>query len=345
VSQPPPVEDLPSTGFEERPAAMMEAEGRAAGWGIAYRPATVHDLAACGEIWRDAINDYTGRLNQLPVGDDLAPIARLHTHLRDTDPDRFRVATRGDRVVAFGSAAMRGNVWFLSMLFVRPAEQGSGIGRTLLRQLLPEDGTILATSTDSAQPISNGLYASIGIVPRMPLLSLVGRPTRWAELPALPPDVHAVPFERVETGEAGLRAPGPGSASRTLSSVLGDLDRQTLGFDHMADHAWLRGERRQGFLYRSADGSVVGYGYSSAVGRVGPVAVRQPDLLTPVVAHLLGAIEPRGASAIWMPGDAAAATTALLRAGLRFESFPVLLCWNRGFADFERYLPISPGLL
>jgi hypothetical protein len=35
----------------------------------------------------------------------------------------------------------------------------------------------------------------------------------------------------------------------------------------------------------------------------------------------------------------------LLRAGLRLEGFPVLLCWTRPFADFSRYLPISPGLL
>jgi hypothetical protein len=34
-----------------------------------------------------------------------------------------------------------------------------------------------------------------------------------------------------------------------------------------------------------------------------------------------------------------------LRAGFRMESFPLLLCWDRPFADFSRYLPISPGLL
>jgi hypothetical protein len=34
-----------------------------------------------------------------------------------------------------------------------------------------------------------------------------------------------------------------------------------------------------------------------------------------------------------------------LDAGLRFEDFPLLLCWSRPAIDFERYLPISPGLL
>ena len=31
--------------------------------------------------------------------------------------------------------------------------------------------------------------------------------------------------------------------------------------------------------------------------------------------------------------------------GLRFEDFPLLLGWTQPFAQFERYLPISPGLL
>jgi hypothetical protein len=32
-------------------------------------------------------------------------------------------------------------------------------------------------------------------------------------------------------------------------------------------------------------------------------------------------------------------------AGLRIEDFPLLIGWNRPFADLSRYLPISPGLL
>ena len=38
-------------------------------------------------------------------------------------------------------------------------------------------------------------------------------------------------------------------------------------------------------------------------------------------------------------------SSPLLRAGFRIDGFPVLLCWDRPFADFARYLPISPGLL
>jgi hypothetical protein len=65
----------------------------------------------------------------------------------------------------------------------------------------------------------------------------------------------------------------------------------------------------------------------------------------PVLGHLLRAVPARGAQAIWVPGAAGSAIGTMLRAGFRFEDFPVLLGWDRPFADFERYLPISPGLL
>jgi len=59
---------------------------------------------------------------------------------------------------------------------------------------------------------------------------------------------------------------------------------------------------------------------------------------------LLSAVQPRGAFAIWLPGSTGPAITALVRAGFRLDGFPVLLCWDRPFADFSRYIPISPGL-
>jgi GNAT superfamily N-acetyltransferase len=304
-------------------------------WGIVYRPATADDVPACGEIWRDALNDYLVRLGQPAVGEDLRPIGRLHEHLRATDPERFWVAVRERRVIGFGSAILRGRLWFLSMLFVRPDDQRLGVGRSILDAILPGDeGLALATGTDSAQPISNGLYAGLGMVPRMPLLSVVGRPDAPGRMPPLPAGVRATSVDGSLAGEEG---PDGGA--------LDALDREVVGFQHPQDHRWLRAEGRQPFLYCGADGAVVGYGYTSSVGRIGPVAVRDRALLAPVLGHLLTAIEPRGASAVWLPGHAGEAATALVRAGLRLEGFPVLLCWNRPFADFERYVPISPGLL
>jgi hypothetical protein len=244
-----------------------------------------------------------------------------------------------DPPIAFAAATRRDGVWFLSMLFVRPGEQGVGLGRAMLRQILPEDDAAMATATDSAQPISNALYAAHGIVPRMPLLSLIGELTHPAALGELPPWIAPVAFEELAAG------PPSGSGHAALVAAIDEIDGEIAGFRHPQDHRFLRGEGRQGFLYRGHDGALVGYGYASAAGRIGPIAVRDEQLLPPVIGHLVRAVPPRGASAVWAPGHAGAAVKALLRAGFRIDGFPVLLCWSRPFADFSRYVPISPGLL
>lgn len=313
--------------------------------GITFRYAAEADLPDCGRIHRIGIDDYMQRLGFPPSPGDNQNLLRLHAHTLGTDPARFQVAERHDRddpgasarMIAFGSAVDRGPMWFLSMLFVDPAEQARGLGRALLERLLPENraGRILATCTDSAQPVSNGLYASVGIVPRMPFLNFIGRPRAGWTPPPLPDGVVA---SRVPAGPDGRPVDG-------AQGELDTLDRTLLGFTHPEDHAYDLRERPWLFAYRDASGRLLGYGYTSEVGRIGPIGVIEPALLFPVIAHLLTAVPPRGASAVWLGGQAADAIAESVRAGLRLEQFPILACWSASFADFTRYVPTSPGLI
>jgi hypothetical protein len=314
---------------------------------LTYRPVRPDELTACVEIWRESINDYIGRLGQPEMVSETSPLLRLYGHLSATDPDRFVVAlhvapeTGAERIVAFASAVVRERLWFLSMLFVSPRVQAAGVGRALLARIMPgsDPGMAMATATDSAQPISNALYSSYGIVPRIPLLNMIGRPERGEAFEPLPSGVTAVPFESIAAGSPG------GAGHQELADAVDGLDRELLGVAHPIDHRYLRSESRRGWLYRGPDGAPLGYGYATEAGRVGPVAVRDAALVVPVLGHLTSAIEPRGAFALWLPGNADRAVVAALRAGFRLDQFPVLLCWDRPFADFGRYLPISPGLL
>jgi GNAT superfamily N-acetyltransferase len=308
--------------------------------GLTFRPAITADLDACGAIWRDSINDYRRALGMSEFPPEFASIRRLHAHTLATDPERFLIVVRAgsapdakiplgsgvERPVAFVSAVVRGRVWFLSMLFVRSEEQGAGIGKALLDQVLPASGMILATCTDSAQPVSNGLYASLGIVPRMPLYDLIGYPRAHA-LPALPAGIVATAIDR-EGSEGEIEA------------IEGEL-----GVEHRQDREFVRSEDRRGFLYRDGGGRVAAFGYASPIGRLGPIGVRDPELMPAVIGHLVSAVVPRGPFAMWVPGAADGAFVGLLRAGLRLDGLPVLVCWSRPFADFSRYVPISPGLL
>jgi hypothetical protein len=167
----------------------------------------------------------------------------------------------------------------------------------------------------------------------MPLLSLVGRPAGPDLFGPLPAGVEAVPFDDLA-----------GDEQVEVTGAIDALDREVLGFAHPADHQFLRLEGRRGFLFRGSD-RMLGYGYAGDSGRVGPIAVRDEALLAPALGHVLTAVEPRGASALWVPGLADRAIVPLLQAGFRLDQFPVLLCWSRPFAYFRRYVPISPGLL
>jgi GNAT superfamily N-acetyltransferase len=314
---------------------------------LTFRNATEDDIARCADVWRVAINHYVTALNQPEVPDDLSVIAKLYTHLRDTDPERFVVAIApepaepgGERVVAFAVALQRDHVWFLSMLFVLPDVQLRGLGRELLARVLPADDevTVRATATDSAQPISNALYSTYGIVPRLPLFSLVGLPTRPEAFEPFPSGVTPVSFETLVDG-------GSSDGHRRLTAAVDGLDRDLLGFSRSVDHRFMRQQDRRGWLFVGPDGSPLGYGYSSPSGRLGPILVRDPGLLGPALGHLTAAVEPRGPFLTWIPGAADRALVPALAAGMRLEPFPILLCWDRQPTDFERYLPISPGML
>ena len=311
--------------------------------GTTLRQAMPDELPGCASIWRDAINDYVVRLGQVEIPPEVNPLIRLFTHIRSTDPERFVVATvpgtEGERIVAFASALVRERLWYLSMLFVLPGFQGAGLGRTLMAAVGPTDETtIRAVATDSAQPVSNALYASEGIVPRMPLLSLTGLPQRPEAFGELPSGIVPLAFDEIAAG------PPDGRGHRLLVDAIDTLDRELLGVAHPADHRFLRMESRRGWLYRGPDGTAVGYGYAGEAGRLGPVAARDAALIGPILGHLTSAVVPRGAFALWVGGDADRAVVAALGAGFRLDRFPVLVGWDRPFADFSRYLPISPGL-
>jgi GNAT superfamily N-acetyltransferase len=290
-------------------------------------------MPECARLWDVSIGDYMARLNQPWFGGDLEPLLRLLSHFLGTDPDLFVCATLADDddlPVGYGSATRRGSAWFLAMLFVRPDVQGNGVGRSLLEQILPlaADDLSRGTATDAAQPISNALYASFGLVPRIPVLRLVGRPDRRDALVPLPAGVTAL-------------AIGP---HEDIDAELAVLDRSALGYAHPEDHAWFLAEGRQRFLFRR-DGAAVGYGYIAPTGRFGPIAALDPGLVAPIAAHLLSVAAAPGAYASWIPGPAGDLVSMLLQAGFVLEGFPTLVCWDRPFADFARYVPLGLALL
>lgn len=293
---------------------------------ISFRTAVEEDLVATYEVFVAAANDLRGRSGRPPLDD--TPQRRgwaipFRRHALAHDAERFWVAEAEGRVVGFGIATLRERLWYLAALHVLPAYQGAGVGRELLRRCLatatkPRDVRIVIA--ESAQPVSNALYAKHGMYQWMPLLHVEGAIPRRA-------------------GDRGLDVEVIAADADALGH-LDAIDRALLGVARTIDHRhWLAQPGVTGLLFRRR-GDVAGYAYASDAGKVGPVAVRSPrDVPRALEASLASAAE-RGATgaSLVVPGHCRAALAYLLERGFRYGESVNLLLASRPFGRMDRYL-------
>ena len=119
---------------------------------------------------------------------DLAGIARMRSAIdRDAHDDsgadpgycrhliesgRLLVGVDGEDIVGFAGAIDIGDARLLADLFIDPVVQGTGVGRSLLTEVLAgaDDRFTFSSSDPRAMPI----YARAGMLPRWPLLYMRG---------------------------------------------------------------------------------------------------------------------------------------------------------------------------
>ena len=262
----------------------------------------------------------------------------------------------GGVLAGFSAASVREGLWFLAMLFVDPASQAEGMGKALMDRaqagrdvdpggpLVPGPDDPLDSgihtwgmSTDSAQPISNALYAARGMAPRVPVWRVSGEVRRMAALPRPPAGADVVPFDAFERTTRHGR--------QRLAELLDGLDRELIGAAHPIDHDFVRREGRAGVLLRERGGRILGYAYGSSSGRLGPVAAVDPALHPTLIGAAIRETPAFGPVALWVPGTANHALRAMLAAGLRLDGFPGLICWSHNHHPFERYLPITLAIV
>lgn len=299
------------------------------------RPIGAADLPACVAVFYTALEDLRARRGEPSWPRNEPALERLFGRLVASHAPGAWLAEAEGATVGFGIAVERDSLWFLSFLFVLPEQQAAGLGRRLLERTFPgrgaadwrASGGVMATCVEAVQPVATGLYAGYGLLPRVPMHLITGRP-RAGALSPLPPSMEALTFESIEASE--------GAAA--LAATLDALDLSGLGHRRAIDHRDDRAEGRQGWLYRSAaEGTALGYGYVQPSGRIGPVLAMDPALLEPMIGQLMSTLEPAGAWQLLVPGPSAA-LAALLRAGLRFDDAPALLSGDGPYLPAERYL-------
>jgi GNAT superfamily N-acetyltransferase len=289
------------------------------------RVASAADVPAMLEVFFHAMENLDQQRHRPLQPRNAAPLEMHFEHLLSTDPSSSMVADDHGRVVAFGIVMRRGNDAFLSFLFVEPRWQSHGLGRAVLDACLRGAGETQRVSTcaEADQPVSTGLYASLGLAPRAPIYLLRGALADDA-LPGLPDGVRARPID---------------------AEVVAALDLDLLGYERPAEHVfWANGER-QGWMFISDVGSLLGYGYAHRSGRIGPVATVEPLYLPGFLGHLVRSTHVLEGRQLVMPGACIAALQPLLAAGVRIDGTPAVYCAQGPGPRFDRYIPMSFALL
>src|SRR2546427_12012881 len=128
-----------------------------------FRPANEAEFRSVYEVF------YQNELldnSHLPSPGDIPPYLShvLHT-------GTLYVAEKDGKILAFAGAITRGNVSFLTDLFVLPSYQSGQLGKTLLRSVLPQDDLIHCTMS-SNDPRALALYIRAGMRPQWPHFAL-----------------------------------------------------------------------------------------------------------------------------------------------------------------------------
>jgi hypothetical protein len=240
------------------------------------------------------------------------------------------VAEEASRILGFACSDVRGQVRYLSDLFVRSDAQHAGVGRALLAHAMPDDGRLHATLS-SKDPRAQALYARGGMTPRWPHFALS------VERDHLRGDAQASEVAIVEAGDV---------------VAIEDVDAEIGGRPRPQDLRYFA-ERLSGTaLWFEGAGRRVGYGMVTLVrpwmagagdeAHVGPLGVFEAaDGPACAMAAIRWALERAPSVAIDLPAMHPA-LRPLLDAGCRITY--VELFMGDEFADTRRYLPSGSDL-
>ncbi len=232
-----------------------------------FRPAHETDLPAIYEVFYQ--NEVLDSTQPPPMGD---PPSYLQ-HVLQTG--KLYVAEQDDKVLAFAGAITRGNISFLTDLFVWPSHQSGQLGKTLLHTVLPQDEHIHCT-VSSSDPRALALYIRAGMRPKWPHFALrLQKPTQA--------------WDRVSEIEVIKADPADPALIR--------WDAQISGRSRPEDHLfWVR-EQRAVPLWFQRQGQTIGYGYirlgagtlwDPLACTLGPIGANTPENAT---ACVLAAVE------------------------------------------------------
>ncbi len=301
---------------------------------IAYRLMTVADLTASIYVRKAAFESLTVAPEVRPPWTPSYP--RTQRHLLTTDPGGSVVAEIDGVIVGYAQGLLRGDIWFLSQLFVQPEVHGLGIGAGLLgraQRYGRDNGARVFSVVSTAQPVSQSLYMRHGML------------------------AFAVGYRMSGDLEALRALPEPDVSKKRIVDCSGwqdqiaQLDRDVFGAERRQDHAaYISGGVSAGDVSAfglTRDGALAGYGYAIADGGfIAPIAAYdaadQLPLLRMGAEWLLDHETSTGS--MWVVSQNTVLMSALLSAGWRIGFWTFLMA-SEAFGKFDRYHPAGGMLL
>lgn len=226
---------------------------------ITIRLAHEEDLPAMHQVFYE--NEVQGVDAPPPPGD----VSSLARHILKTGT--VYVAEQDGQILGFAGAITRGQITFLTDLFVKPTIQSGGLGKTLLSSILPQDGLIHCTIS-SSDPRAQGLYIRSGMIPGFPHFNL-----QWKKPSSWEPFATDVAVAEGKVGDQELI----------------QWDARIGGRERPLDHAFWVQEQEAVPLWFLRDGKTIGYGYMRMKTgsiwypefcAIGPIGVNNPDHAT-----------------------------------------------------------------
>jgi GNAT superfamily N-acetyltransferase len=270
---------------------------------------------------------------KLPALTPSGPFPWFELGLKE-DADGFWVAEVGSVMAGFALSWVRGSLWFLAHLFVRPDQQGRDIGRNLMDRAMrhgkeSEIGN-RALSTLAYNPVSISLYSRHGIYPREPMYWMEG------------------PKENVKSDDEDAEISSQRAESfQTVRKTLTEIDTGCIGFPREKNHEFLFSlPTYKCYIYSSRD-EPVGYAYVAQNGRVGPAATKSQNSFAPVFQSALEyAAREEKASSVSL--NATGSNEEVMKLAFRYgmkirDNF--LLMSSKPFPNFSRYLMYPTGAM
>ena len=282
------------------------------------RPARHEDLEPAAAIYAANERDASARYHPLllePFDHDETARAALDDLVlfHEDDPRQVWIAEDRERaVIGFAAAAIRGDHWHLTYLFVRHDLRVQGIGAALLtdiHQAGRDAGCQVFTLQSSDDPRALTRYLRLGLVPQPSSIN-------WSTSePLFPPHDLA---SRLNPIAIHLD-------DEAVLNTVDDIDKAVRGVRRRADIVrWLRLGATGTLVSDRETGAPVGYflvATKETSGRIGPVAAlserRFPEVLAGALASAAGRHQPGMEWGVISPGENRSAIEPLLDAGFR----------------------------